>query len=114
MTNYSAGHLAETRACDYLEKNGYKILGTNWKTRYCEIDIIAKHKKTLHFVEVKYRQTDSQGTGLEYITPAKIKRMKFAAEMWVSQYKWVDEYVLSGLEISGQNYEVGNFLPVLE
>lgn len=114
MTNYSSGHLAEGYACKYLEKLGYKIIANNWKTRYCEIDIIAEKKKTVHFIEVKYRQTSFQGTGLEYITPTKIRRMRFAAELWVSQNGWTENYVLSGIEVYGLEYKVGEFLPVLE
>ena len=45
MSNYTIGHLAEKYAAEYLENLGYKIIDTNWKTRYHKIDIIAQHKK---------------------------------------------------------------------
>lgn len=68
MTNYSVGHTAEEYVDKFLQKQGYKIIELNWKTKYCEIDIIAQNKKIIYFIEVRYRQSDSQGSGLEYIT----------------------------------------------
>lgn len=55
------GDLGEKLACEYLVKNGYKIIGRNYRISFGEIDIIAwkkcglfsKKDKTVHFVEVK-------------------------------------------------------------
>ncbi|MGH7250050.1 MAG: YraN family protein [Minisyncoccia bacterium] len=113
MTNYAAGHLAEKYAAEYLQKHGYKIIASNWKTRYCEIDIIAKYKKKVHFIEVKYRKTDAQGSGFEYITGRKLKQMKFAANMWVSENDWDKDYALGAIELTGPDFKVTNFLPVI-
>jgi uncharacterized protein (TIGR00252 family) len=110
MTNYASGHAAEEVAAEYLSRQGYEILEKNWRTRYCEIDIVARHKNTVYFVEVKYRRTNKQGSGLEYVTPKKLQQMQFAAEMWVSDHKWKGGYQLAALEVSGENYEVTNFL----
>jgi len=49
----------ENIASHYLEKNGYKIITTNFNTKIGEIDIIAKDGKTLVFVEVKARKKSS-------------------------------------------------------
>lgn len=49
------GCLGEEIAADYLEKNGYKILGRNYRTNIGEIDIIAEEKDVLVFVEVRTR-----------------------------------------------------------
>lgn len=104
-SNYLAGHNAEKRAAEYLKSHGYKIIGLNWKTRYCEIDIIAEKSRTAYFVEVKYRKNDRQGRGLDYITPGKLRQMGFAAEMWVNNMDWPGDYVLSAIGIDGENYE---------
>ena len=114
MTNYATGHLAEKYACDYLSKNGYKVVATNWHTRYCEIDIIARRKKIIYFIEVKYRHNTMQGAGLDYVTPTKLRQMRFAAEMWVSENGWAHDYNLGAIELSGSDFEVSQFLPVLE
>jgi len=50
------GQQAETLACDYLRKRGYKIIQRNFKTKFGEIDIVASKENTLCFVEVKSGQ----------------------------------------------------------
>src|SRR5690348_6279133 len=111
MSNYSSGHTAEEYAEKYLNKLGYKTVARNYKTRQYEIDIIAEYNKRLYFIEVKYRQTDKQGTGFDYITPIKLKQMQYAADFWVGQNNWSGEYVLGAIEVTGKNYLVTNFLP---
>ncbi|MGZ6005551.1 MAG: YraN family protein [Candidatus Saccharimonadales bacterium] len=114
MTNYAAGHKAEAVAAEYLRQAGYKILVLNWRNKYCEIDIVAQKRRIIHFVEVKYRQTISQGSGLEYITANKLQQMGYAAESWVHDNNWNGEYVLSAMELSGPDYTVNQFLPVID
>lgn len=114
MTNFSQGRAAEDAAAEYLEKHGYEIVDRNWRTRYCEIDIVAKKDKTAHFIEVKYRLSDAHGSGFEYITPTKLKRMRFAAELWVQENNWGGGYALGALEVSGPEFEISNFLPVVQ
>ena len=75
------GRKGEEAAAKYLVEHGYEILERNWKTKWCEIDIIASQNNTLYFVEVKYR---NDGSGLEAITPAKLRQMKFAAELYLN------------------------------
>lgn len=99
MTNHAVGHSAEKQAADYLAKQGFKICELNWKTKYCEIDIVAEKDKTIYFVEVKERKSEAQGSGLEYITPKKLQQMGFAAEMWVNEHNWSGSYQLAALAI---------------
>ncbi len=106
MSNYSAGHNAEVRAAEYLKTLGFKIRELNWKTRYCEIDIVAEKDKRIYFVEVKYRRSSAWGSGLEYITPKKLKQMKFAAEMWVSNTGWKGDYQLAAVSMSPGHMEL--------
>lgn len=101
MTNYLSGHDAEKLAAEHLKKLGFKIRELNWKTKYCEIDIVAERDKAIYFVEVKYRQNKNQGLGIDYITPKKLNQMRFAAELWVNNYKWLDEYQLAAVGIDG-------------
>jgi Holliday junction resolvase-like predicted endonuclease len=101
-----SGKHAEDCVASYLNKLGYKIIDRNWKTAQCEVDVIAQKNSCIYFVEVKYRMSSAQGNGFEYITDAKLKQMEFAANYWVTQNKWVGEYVLSGASVSGSNFEV--------
>ncbi len=110
MTATSTGRQAESKAASYLEKQGFSVLDQNWRTRYCEIDIVAQKDQTVYFVEVKYRASDSWGGGLEYITPNKLQQMSFAAEVWVSANQWQHDYQLAAIEVSGNDFTVTNFL----
>ncbi len=102
MTNYSTGHQAEKDAAEYLESIGYKIVQLNWKTKYCEIDIVAEKDNRIYLVEVKSRKTLFQGSGMDYVTTKKLNQMRFAAEMWVSNHSWTGEYQLVAIGIDGE------------
>ncbi len=53
------GRYGEEKAANYLVKQGMKILEKNYRCRYGEVDIIAKEKDTLVFVEVKTRKSST-------------------------------------------------------
>lgn len=97
----SVGRQAEDAAASYLSNKGFTILEQNWRTRACEIDVVAKKDTRVYFVEVKYRSSTRQGSGLDYITPKKLKQMQFAAESWVNEQKYTGDYSLSAIEVSG-------------
>ncbi len=101
MTNHASGHEAEKRAAVYLEEQGFRIKELNWKTQYCEIDIVAEKDKTIWFIEVKSRKNSSQGYGYEYVTPKKLQQMHFAGEMWVQSNGWNGDYRLAVVSIDG-------------
>ena len=52
------GNYGEDVASRYLSRNGYKILQKNFRTKFGEIDIIAKEENTIVFIEVKTREND--------------------------------------------------------
>lgn len=78
----TSGRQAEMLAADFLRTKGYHVVAQNWRTRWCEIDIIAERDGVLSFVEVKYRKGTSSGGGLEAVTKTKLRQMEKAAEMW--------------------------------
>lgn len=59
--NRQIGKIGETIAVTFLERKGYEILEVNARTTFGEIDIIARRKDTMIFVEVKTRATSSLG-----------------------------------------------------
>ena len=73
------GRESESLAVRYLKQNGYKILEQNYRSKLGEIDIIAKDKKTLVFVEVKARRSDRYGDPKWAITPKKQRQMSKVA-----------------------------------
>lgn len=102
MSSFTRGRQAEARAAAFLEEQGYAIKSQNWRTRRCEIDIIAEKDTVTYFVEVKYRSSPKQGTGMEYVTPAKLRQMRYAAETWISENEWKGECSLSVISIDGE------------
>lgn len=72
----------EDKACEYLKKLGFKIIERNFRKGYGEIDIVATHKNTLVFVEVKTRTSNSFGSPLEAITYWKLKSLIKTAQYY--------------------------------
>ncbi len=77
--NKVKGDLGEMLACVFLRKNKYKILEKNFKNKVGEIDIIARLKKILVFVEVKNRSSDRFGLPCEAVGTFKQEKIKKVA-----------------------------------
>jgi putative endonuclease len=73
------GKKGETVAVRYLKKQGYRIVEQNYRSKVGEIDIIARDKQSLVFVEVKTRSSRSFGSPKWAITPKKQKAISMAA-----------------------------------
>ena len=106
MTNHATGHEAEKAAAAFLKKQGFHVLELNWKTNYCEIDIIARKNNVLYFVEVKHRSSDRQGSGFDYITPKKQQQMTFAAESWMHAHDGEYDCQLAAIASSPEGFEM--------
>jgi len=112
MDTSSLGKQAEAIAVNFLLENHHKILEVNWRRPDCEIDIITCHKKTkcMHFVEVKYRSNNRYGSGLSYITSDKLRRMEYAAKIFMHLNDYHSQSVLSAIEVSGETMSVTSFV----
>lgn len=86
MDTTRIGRDAESYVAEQLGKRGFKLLDQNWRTRYCEIDLVMQKASIVYFIEVKFRSNTDYGSGLEYITPKKLSQMQFAAEMWLAAH----------------------------
>lgn len=106
----TAGRRAEEVAAQYLIDQGHEILAQNWRTKLCEIDIVSQKDQTVYLVEVKYRKKQTQGDGLQAITPKKLRQMKFAARMWQHWHGFAGDMRLSVISMSGQPPRVDDFL----
>jgi putative endonuclease len=82
MKRRETGLLGEKIACEFLGNNGYDILETNYRCPEGEIDIVAKQKDTLVFVEVRTKKDHHFGTPEESVTPTKQERLKKLAEQY--------------------------------
>jgi putative endonuclease len=69
------GKQGEALAVKHLKQQGYEIICVNYKTRLGEIDIIARDKDTIVFIEVKSRSSSTYGSAKEAVTPDKQKRI---------------------------------------
>ena len=73
MTQFrqALGKHGEDLAARELTRRGYAILARRYRTRYGEIDIVARDGDTIVFVEVKARSSNEFGTAAEAVTPWK-------------------------------------------
>lgn len=83
--NLYLGRSGEDVAADLLKGKGYKILVRNYKTKLGEIDIIARDKDTLAFIEVKTRHSDRFGLPQEAVSVSKQKQISKAALMFLKE-----------------------------
>lgn len=108
----TVGRQAEKVAAEFLIKKGHEIIAQNWKTKYCEVDIISRLGDTIYFTEVKYRKSDRWGDGLSAITRKKLNQMNFAARFWLKEQHLTGktEAKLSVIALSGEPIEVENYI----
>lgn len=110
-TTTAIGRLAEDHTCTYLEAQGHEILDRNWRTKFCEIDIVSKHQETVYFTEVKYRKDAAHGDGLSAVTPKKLQQMTFAAEYYIQAKKLTqNNRLLAAASLYGQPPELDQYL----
>ena len=84
------GKKSEDLAVWYLKKNGYKILEQNFRTQLGEIDIIARDKKTLVFVEVKSRRSIRYGSPKWSVTRQKQRKISMVALQYLKKTRQTD------------------------
>ena len=92
MTNQQQkfGEKSENLAAWYLKQNGYKIIEQNYRNRMGEIDIIAKEKKTIVFVEVKSRRSIRYGNPKQAVTPKKQRKISMVALYYLKSTQQID------------------------
>ena len=78
---FRTGLSAETRAAAYLMAKGYRILAKRFRTPYGEIDLVARKRNLLVFVEVKAR--GSLDEAAYAVTPRQQQRIINAAQAWL-------------------------------
>ncbi|MDB5160281.1 MAG: putative Ribonuclease [Candidatus Saccharibacteria bacterium] len=112
-TTKRIGDDAESAVARYLESHGHTVLERNWKTKFCEIDIVSVKGETFYFSEVKYRKNPIQGSGLEAITHKKQQQMIFAAEFYMASHKLQNVAMrLVAVSVSGTTPTVETYLEI--
>lgn len=95
------GRQAEAEAARYLVGLGHQLLDQNWRTRFCELDIVTIHQGVVHIVEVKYRESRQWGTAVEYVVPAKIARLQRAAAAWCQAKRYSGAWQIDIVAVDG-------------
>lgn len=79
------GRFGEAEAAEYLRRKGWDIVGMNYRTRLGEVDLIARNRRFVVFVEVKLRRDDRFAQAREFVTRPKQRRIAAAAQEWLQR-----------------------------
>lgn len=80
------GKYGEAAAAEYLRQSGYQVEAVNYRCRFGEIDIIAKDRKYIAFIEVKLRKNDHFAQAKENVTFSKQKKLILTAQLWLQNH----------------------------
>jgi putative endonuclease len=83
------GAWGEQLAVEHLQRLGLRVVERNWRCRYGELDVIAADDAAgeVVFVEVKTRTTEQFGGVVQAVTPAKVRRLRRLAGLWLAQQR---------------------------
>lgn len=110
------GHKGERMAMEYLLKEGYEILETNWRFQKKEIDIIARKENLFVIIEVKTRSNTYFSTPEESVTLSKQRFLIEAANEYMQQLDFEAEVRFDIISIVNKtlNHIQEAFIPLLE
>ena len=111
MNTTTRGSWGEEMACQHLISQGYKILKRNFHSKCGEIDIIAKDKNCIVFVEVKTRRNNSCGLPAEAVDVKKQTHLYKTAERYIQENPTEKEIRFDVIEVYARIVD-GN--PVVE
>ncbi|OGQ65929.1 MAG: YraN family protein [Deltaproteobacteria bacterium RIFCSPLOWO2_12_FULL_42_16] len=111
MTNIriDIGKRGETLAISFLKKNGYRIIESNFRCRYGEIDIVAQDGKTVAFIEVKTKTSNRFGSPTQAVDSRKQRQVSKTALAYISQKRLTNysaRFDVVGINIKGSNSEI--------
>ena len=111
------GKSGEDLAAKALQKKGLKIIIRNFRNKFGEIDIIARDRESLVFVEVKTRCSDRFGLPEEAVTAAKQKQIIRVASSYLSQHKLLNvpvRFDVVAITIKGGKPEINHLVSAFE
>lgn len=79
------GAWGEAIAAEYLRKKHYRIVASGFHSRFGEIDLIAKNRKYLVFVEVKLRKSSGFAQAMEFVDFRKREKLRTTASIYLSE-----------------------------
>ncbi|EDO7126188.1 YraN family protein, partial [Campylobacter coli] len=90
FASYLSGILGEDKACEFLKKQKFEILKRNFRSKFGEIDIIAKKDGILHFIEVKFTQNNYEVS--ERLNVKKYEKILKTIEFYELKYGILDDF----------------------
>ena len=84
--NNLSGAWGEALAARYLQNKRYKLVATNYRSRFGEIDLIVSNRKYLVFVEVKLRKSDKFASAREFVDSRKQERICTTAALYLAEF----------------------------
>ena len=85
--NELLGPWGERCAAEYLRRRGFTLVACNYRCRFGEIDIIARNREYLTFVEVKLRKSADFAAAREFVDSRKQQRLRATALLYLSQHE---------------------------
>ena len=107
VNTHIIGQTAENIAAEYLTENRIQIIDRNYRTRFGEIDIIAKDKKELIFVEVKAKNTSRFGKPYEMVTKRKKRKLRMTAKSYLQDSRIDSGNTPWRIDVISIDYETG-------
>jgi len=106
MSRRETGKLGEQIACKALQKKGYRILEKNYRCRHGEIDLVARHRDCIVFIEVRSKTGVSYGSPEESVTAAKKQKLLATALYYLGSHddlpeNWRIDFVAIEMERLG-------------
>ena len=99
MSTLTVGFRGEDKAAEYLRARGYEVLARNYRSRYGEIDIVARDGEWVVFAEVKTRKDDSFASAASAVTPSKRAKIRKTALLWMKHTNCVDPARFDVIEV---------------
>ncbi|MBD9184700.1 MAG: YraN family protein [Clostridiales bacterium] len=79
------GAWGEAKAAEYLRKKRYEVIAMGYRCRFGEVDIIARNRACLVFVEVKLRKDSRFAQAREFVDSGKQRRLRMTASLYLAQ-----------------------------
>lgn len=99
------GRQWENTAQLYLQRHGLVLIEANFRCKLGEIDLIMREDRTLVFVEVRQRAAGAQVSAAASISPAKVRRVVRAAQVYLQRYPRLPPCRIDVVAIDGRRIE---------
>ncbi|MDR1552052.1 MAG: YraN family protein [Prevotellaceae bacterium] len=102
------GGKGEIIAQNYLLRNGFKILHTNWRFGYKELDIVATKNSCLHIIEVKTRTSQFWENPKDAVVRRKQKNIIDATDAYIAKFdiNMQTQFDVISIVLDGETQEI--------